>query len=82
MAGNVQTDITGLRAENMPQYVALMNHAWVVAEIELGRWLPVESTAGTIVSPLAPELFLVLHGRVLYKSARIQIIRRAEATSF
>jgi hypothetical protein len=55
MAGNVQTDITGFRAENMVQYVALMDHAWVVAEIELGRWLPVESTAGTIVSPLHPN---------------------------
>ncbi len=55
MAGNVQTDISGFRAENMVQYVALMDHAWIVAEIELGRWLPVESTAGTIVSPLDPN---------------------------
>ena len=58
----------------MAQYVALMNHAWVVAEIELGRWLPVESTAGTIVSPLDPNYSSILYGRVLYKSPRIQII--------
>jgi hypothetical protein len=62
MAGNVETDITGLRGENMPQYVALMNHAWVVAEIELGKWLPVEATAGAIVNPLAPNYSLYFSG--------------------
>ena len=81
MAGNVQTDITGFKAENMVQYVALMNHAWVVAEIELGRWLPVESTAGCHSEPPGPELFAILLGRVLYKSARIQIFRGTEAAS-
>lgn len=53
MAGNVGTDISGIRGENFVQYVAQMNHAWVVAEIEPGRWLPVEATAGGIVSPMA-----------------------------
>ncbi len=62
MAGNVETDIAGLRGENMGQYVALMNHAWVVAEIEPGRWLPVEATAGAIVSPLAPNYSLYFSG--------------------
>jgi hypothetical protein len=52
MAGNIQTDITGLRPVNIVHYVSQMNHAWVVAEIEPGRWIPVESTAGVIVSPL------------------------------
>ncbi len=62
MVGNVETDITGLRGENMPQYVGLMNHAWVVAEIEPGRWLPVEATAGAIVNPLAPNYLLYFSG--------------------
>jgi hypothetical protein len=62
MAGNVATDITGLRGENMPQYVAQMNHAWVVAEIEPGLWLPVEATAGAIVNPLAPNYSLYFSG--------------------
>ena len=62
MAGNVETDITGVRGENMPQYVALMNHAWVVAEIEPGRWLPVEATAGAIVNPLAANYSLYFSG--------------------
>jgi hypothetical protein len=62
MAGNVETDITGLKAENMGQYVARMNHAWVVAEIELGKWLPVEATAGAIVNPLAPNYSLYFSG--------------------
>ena len=64
MAGNVETDITGLRGENMPQYVALMNHAWVVAEIELGKWLPVEATAGAYSESAGPELFAILFGGV------------------
>ncbi len=55
MVGNVQTDIAGFRAENFVKYVAAMNHAWVVAEIDLGRWLPVEATSGSIVSPLDPN---------------------------
>jgi|GEM_PF-5206224 len=62
MAGNVETDITGLKAEDMAQYVARMNHAWVVAEIELGKWLPVEATAGAIVNPLAPNYSLYFSG--------------------
>jgi hypothetical protein len=62
MAGNVETDITGLKEENMAEYVARMNHAWVVAEIELGKWLPVEATAGAIVNPLAPNYSLYFSG--------------------
>ena len=58
----------------MRQYVALMNHAWVVAEIELGKWLPVEATAGAIVNPLAPNYSLYFSGEFLYESARIQIV--------
>ena len=48
MAGNVERNI---RREHWIEYVKEINHAWVLAEVAPGRWVPVESTDGSIIRP-------------------------------
>jgi hypothetical protein len=49
MAGNVQTDITN--GSTFRNYLAGMNHAWVLAEVSPALWIPLETTGGYIVDP-------------------------------
>jgi len=62
MAGNIEKNIADVRYENWIKYVREMNHAWVVAEIKPGTWIPVESTAGLVVNPMAPNYALYFTG--------------------
>jgi hypothetical protein len=60
MVGNVEKDIVSYKST--PDYIAEMNHVWVMAEIARSEWVPLEPTAGMIVHPQAPNFKLYLHG--------------------
>jgi hypothetical protein len=49
MVGNVERDI--VKHKSTHEYIAEMNHVWVMAEIAPKEWVPVEATAGIIVHP-------------------------------
>jgi hypothetical protein len=60
MVGNVEKDIVS--DKSTPDYIAEMNHVWVMAEIARSEWVPLDPTAGMIVHPQMPNFKLYLYG--------------------
>lgn len=58
--GNVERDIRLGGSEF--DIIAKMNHAWILAEVKPGEWIPLEATGGFIVDPNAPNHDLYLRG--------------------
>ncbi len=58
--GNVEKDIRLGGSEF--DIIAKMNHAWILAEVKPGEWIPLEATGGFIVDPSAPNHDLYLRG--------------------
>ena len=58
-AGRVDEDITQL--EPLP-FLLQINHAWVMAETSPAQWVPVETTAGVIISPTESNFSLYKYG--------------------
>jgi hypothetical protein len=49
IVGNVERDIVKYKSTH--EYIAQMNHVWVMAEVISSEWVPVEATAGIIIHP-------------------------------
>jgi tetratricopeptide (TPR) repeat protein len=49
IVGNIERDI--VKYESTHEYIAKINHVWVLAEVTPAAWIPVEATAGRIVHP-------------------------------
>jgi len=67
MVGNVNRDI--VKYKSTYEYIAEMNHVWVMAEIMPSEWVPVEATAGIIVHPQTPT-FEFYHNGTYFDSPR------------
>lgn len=66
VVGRVDEDTSGLSDW---EYLSTMNHAWVIAEIEPGSWVPVEATGGFIVPTADPKYEFYTHGVRFNRSA-------------
>ncbi len=60
MVGNIERDIVKHKSDH--EYIAEMNHVWVMAEVVPSDWIPVETTAGIIIHPKIPSFELYNKG--------------------
>jgi hypothetical protein len=67
LVGNVDRDI--VRYDSPHEYIAKMNHIWVMAEVMPAEWVPVEATVGQIVHPQVPN-FLLYHKGTLFENPK------------
>ncbi|NLI83251.1 MAG: tetratricopeptide repeat protein [Deltaproteobacteria bacterium] len=58
--GNVERDLRHGTTET--EYIAGMNHAWLLAEVRPNEWIPLEATGGYIVDPASSGYSLYLSG--------------------
>jgi len=65
--GNVERDIR-LGGSDF-EFIAKMNHAWILAEVKPREWIPLEATGGFIVDPNAPNHDLYVNG-ITFESPR------------
>lgn len=65
--GNVESDIR-LGTSDL-EFIARMNHAWLLSEVKPGEWVPLEVTGGFIVDPGAPNHDLYVNG-ITFESPR------------
>lgn len=67
MVGNVTKDI--VKYQSTHEYIAQMNHVWVMAELIPSEWVPIEPTVGMIVHPKIP-VFNLYHQGTSFKNPR------------
>jgi tetratricopeptide (TPR) repeat protein len=60
IVGNIERDI--VKHKSTHEYIAEMNHVWVMAEVISSEWVPVEATAGIIIHPKIPSFDLYYKG--------------------
>lgn len=58
--GNVERDLRYGTTDT--EYIAGMNHAWLLAEVKPNEWIPLEATGGYIVDPNTSNYSLYVNG--------------------
>jgi tetratricopeptide (TPR) repeat protein len=70
IVGNVERDI--IKYESTHEYIAKMNHVWVLAEVIPATWVPVEPTAGKIMHPQVQNFELYQKGSLFDNPRRFK----------